>query len=655
MGAPVARTRVARTAVLLFAAVNRVHYSVAAAVFTVAFSLYLATLAPSVAFIDSGLLTVAAWSGGNAHPPGFPLYLIVTKLATLLIPMGSVAWRVNVGSAFFAAAACGMAVLAAGEALLYRSAGKRGKPADSPAVFVLLTMGLAGMLLLSGRTLWGYATLAEVYALNAFLIVTIFWLLLRWRRTERDRELYIAALLFGLALGVHHVTVGLMLPAIAVFVLRTRGLQLFRARTLAIAAAVSVAGLISVYAYLPLAATRDPVLNWGDPSTVSRFVQHVTAAQFRSFISTTAGGSQLQVVASLMGREFGPFHLALLLAAIGLAASVRADRSLFWMLVLAVAGACSWLFIYPIHNDRDAYLLPAFLSIAIAAALGAATLSRSRPGLLALFFALPLFATVTHWPYRDRSEWRAPRRYVENAMRGIEQNALLITADEQLYGPVFYYQEVEGLRNDVRSLHWHLLMRPWYVEQVERRSPELFVHAQEELSVLRPYLAMLRDDPTSYGDPSIRSALDSSFDALLLAVIRAQVERGVAVHLTHDIAYSRNPVDQNFVRRLATEYELLPRGITVAVLPRGRLRDVTLTEIDLAGLADGTIRYEADDVVVTQVIPAYRAVLLLRARHLRRTGDLSGAVHEYRAALRLDPGSEEILRELRALEAQSGS
>jgi hypothetical protein len=640
--------------VLLFPAVNRVHYSVAAAVFIFAFSLYLATLAPSVAFIDSGLLTVAAWSAGNAHPPGFPLYLIVTKLATLLVPVGSVAWRVNVASAFFAAAACGMAALAAGEALLYRPAGHRRKPVESRAVFVLLSMGLAGTLLLSGRTLWGYATIAEVYALNTFLIVTIFWLLLRWRRTARDRELHIAALLFGLALGVHHVTVGLMLPAIAVFVLRTRGLALLRTRTFATAAAVAVAGLISVYAYLPLAAMRNPVLNWGDPSNVSRFVQHVTAAQFRSFVSTTAGGSQLQVVASLMGREFGPFHLVLLLAALGLMATARADRSLFWMLALAVAGACSWLFIYPIHNDRDAYLLPAFLAVAIAAAVGAATLSRSRPALLALFFALPLFATTTHWPYRDRSDWHAPERYVENALRGIEQNALLITADEQLYGPVFYYQEVEGRRKDVRSLHWHLLMRPWYVEQVERRYPELFIHVQEELSLLRPYLAMLRDDPSSYGDASIRAALDSSFDALLLAMIRAQVERGVAVHLTHDIAYSRNPVDQKFVQSLAGDYELLPRGIAIAVVPRGRPREVVLTEIDPAGLADGTIRYEADDVVLTQVIPAYRAVLLLRARHLRRTGDLSGAAREYRAALRLDPGSEEILRELRALEAQSG-
>ena len=85
------------------------------------------------------------------------------------------------------------------------------------------------------RTLWSYATIAEVYTLNTLLIVTVFFLMLRWRRrivadqgdtgaaiTPHDRLLYAAALVFGLGLGVHHVTVGLTLPAVAVIVYSSR-------------------------------------------------------------------------------------------------------------------------------------------------------------------------------------------------------------------------------------------------------------------------------------------------------------------------------------------------------------------------------------------------------------------------------------------------
>src|SRR4029077_19695880 len=122
-----------------------------------------------------------------------------------------------------------------------------------------------------------YATIAEVYTLNTFLIVIIFFLMLRWRRcllederrtnaklgsrrqtpviTDYDFSLYAAAIVFGLALGVHHVTVGLTLPALAAIVWRTQGIGFFASRRLFYAALVSLAAMVAVDSYLPLAAS----------------------------------------------------------------------------------------------------------------------------------------------------------------------------------------------------------------------------------------------------------------------------------------------------------------------------------------------------------------------------------------------------------------
>ena len=58
--------------------------------------------------IDSGELIVAARFLGVAHPPGFPLYVILVYLASLL-PIGNIAERINFASAFFAALACAIA------------------------------------------------------------------------------------------------------------------------------------------------------------------------------------------------------------------------------------------------------------------------------------------------------------------------------------------------------------------------------------------------------------------------------------------------------------------------------------------------------------------------------------------------------------------
>src|SRR5437773_5260697 len=212
------------------------------AVFLVALLLYTLTLAPTVTLVDSGELIVAAQGLGVAHPPGFPLWVMLAHLASLL-PLGNVAARINFSSALFAALACAILTLVAAELLITASsstvptrktkAGKQsrkseGSPGDGFLVFAPAVGG--GLLMAFSRTLWAYATITEVYALNALLILLIFFLVLRWRRIVEARRngtmavatydlwIYTAAFVFGLATGVHHVTVGLTLPAIAVVV-----------------------------------------------------------------------------------------------------------------------------------------------------------------------------------------------------------------------------------------------------------------------------------------------------------------------------------------------------------------------------------------------------------------------------------------------------
>ena len=135
----------------------------------------------------------------------------------------------------------------------------------------------AGLLMAFSRTLWAYATITEVYALNALLILLVFFLVVRWRRliietlanssaaeTTHDKWIYAAAFAFGLAMGVHHVTVALTLPAIAVVVYRTQGPKFFASRRLLYSALISIGALILVYSYLPWAASRSPAMNWGN-------------------------------------------------------------------------------------------------------------------------------------------------------------------------------------------------------------------------------------------------------------------------------------------------------------------------------------------------------------------------------------------------------
>ena len=180
----------------------------AALVFSVSLLVYCWTLAPTVTLVDSGELIVTARFFGVAHPPGFPLYLTLAHLFSL-IPIGSIAFRINFASAFFAALASGLLTLVTAEFIastcyLTETNVKKGKKRLTRAgvkddgegksgwMFNIFPAAASGLVLAFSRTLWSYATIAEVYTLNTLLIVTILFLMTRWRRRILEDPRWIA-------------------------------------------------------------------------------------------------------------------------------------------------------------------------------------------------------------------------------------------------------------------------------------------------------------------------------------------------------------------------------------------------------------------------------------------------------------------------------
>src|SRR6266513_2390005 len=86
-------------------------------IFLVALLLYSWTLAPTVTLTDSGELIIVAQGLGVAHPPGFPLWVILAHLASI-VPFGNVAVRINFSSALFAALASAMLALVVAELMI---------------------------------------------------------------------------------------------------------------------------------------------------------------------------------------------------------------------------------------------------------------------------------------------------------------------------------------------------------------------------------------------------------------------------------------------------------------------------------------------------------------------------------------------------------
>jgi hypothetical protein len=121
--------------------------------------IYFLTMSRAVGRADTFEFQVVIPKLGIVHPTGYPLYLLLGKLFTFL-PFGSVAWRINLGTAVFALLALAFLYL-----LLYRLT-------VNPVTAVLGAV-VTGLTV----TLWSQAIVAEVYALHALIVVLALFLM----------------------------------------------------------------------------------------------------------------------------------------------------------------------------------------------------------------------------------------------------------------------------------------------------------------------------------------------------------------------------------------------------------------------------------------------------------------------------------------------
>src|SRR5688572_23602549 len=137
-----------------------------------ALGLYSLTLAPTVLEADAGEFQFVPWLPGIAHPTGYPLYVMAGWAWSHLLPVGEVAWRMNLLSAVFAAVTVGL-VYGLARCLLDIALPALPLPARS------LGGGLAAATVAVTATFWSQALVAEVYTLHTLLVTAILWLTLK--------------------------------------------------------------------------------------------------------------------------------------------------------------------------------------------------------------------------------------------------------------------------------------------------------------------------------------------------------------------------------------------------------------------------------------------------------------------------------------------
>src|SRR5688572_24148136 len=138
-------------------------------------ALYVREANPSVGGGNSGEFQVMAYLLGIAHPPSYPLYLLLAKGASLLPLPGDVAWRINLLTALLAA----VAVFLAG--LLPLSVVRTQVRWPATPTSRALAAGVVAAAVATMPRLWSLAVEAEVFSLHLALVIAFWLALLQWQ------------------------------------------------------------------------------------------------------------------------------------------------------------------------------------------------------------------------------------------------------------------------------------------------------------------------------------------------------------------------------------------------------------------------------------------------------------------------------------------
>jgi len=447
-------------------------------------ALYLVTLAPSVYPGDPAELVTAAVTLGVCHPTGYPLYLLLAKMATVVFAWLEPVTVVNGLSTLFLIVALGLLV-------------DVQRRLDIPPVVVAASLALLG----TTPPLWNAATTAEVYTLHTLLLVVVLKLVVMGGGHPRLVHVFATFGVAGFALGNHMMSLlllpGLVLwlgwlwrscrvPRTASTVLAVLGCYLLGASIIAV---IFVLDRPSALNYIDQYAIEFPAPVFGDP--IGRIWWLLSGAQYGAgsgMLESMVSLTYLPRLVSIVGKLGASNPPLILLGGLGLVVAgfrkrpPEAQRAAVLVLVAVLIASLCYLATY------TEYFEPVFFGHGyVACAIGLSFLVTRfvrMPRVRAVVAAgLILAACVTvglHIVAIDKGGTEFYQRETEALLREVEDTAVLF-ATWRNASLLWYELWVHGSRTDVTVVNalptnWLRIAdrfrgRPMYFESVPPGAP----------------------------------------------------------------------------------------------------------------------------------------------------------------------------------------
>lgn len=659
-----------------------------------AFLGYACTAARTITWWDGSSYPLAAVTLGIPGAPGSLLLTILGWIVSRIPIVHPVAFRLNLFAALLAATLVGLVSW-----LGARLATPEGR---EPGAVEGLAGALAGLSFAFAPTPWTYAVQFTPYVLSALWTALILLAALAWWRRPTSSsgraELFVLFLLLGLDLSVHR-TNWLLFPAVLLWpsIRSPRANPLRDGRA---AAAGLVLGLAFHLLLIAIAARRPTYMD-EDPGTWAGWWSYVTIEEkgggfLVKLLPRTASFFSFQIADYLrfLGRSLSPLlFLPAVLAALGWLHIVRHHprRGVGLMAFFLCAGPGAVVYFnLPQHYMRpiDRHYLPSLVILAPWIAVGAAALLRGAarlparvvlaPGLAVAMALAPVDAWRSNHRRCDLSRTRFADSFARDLLEPLPARAVLLTNGDNDTIPLWYLQQVEGVRRDVTVVSLPLSSTGSYVTQLRRGDPDLatLLGGEPLPVVLKPRpvrgpVTTVVEPRTGLGlPPGARAPEIVRFqpagllygqDLVALDLMRLTRWRR-PVFMASTVSPDNLPWLWPYVRLDGLAWRVVP-STDPSVQDMGHMREQLLEHVSYAGVADTTIVMDVDSrAMCTNYLAGLVQLALAESRRGRADDALATLrfidVHAPPARLGWDAGQIDMMRtqfEAEAAKAGRGS
>lgn len=274
----------------------------------------------------------------------------------------------------------------------------------------------------------------------------------------------------------------------------------------------------TIQAFIPIRSLLDPIIDENDPENWRAFMNYLERKQYGQESMLTLMFQRKGAWINQFGVHprmgfWGFFRQSwapagwwpgvLGIGLLGMVVGWFRERKTWWFLLVLLI-LCSLVIVLWMNfsdgtrgvklevRDRDYFFTPTYVLFSLWMGLGVSgllwlVLQRGRSWfgraifwvLLAAALIAPLGTMAYNYHRHDRSGNLIARSYAYNLLQSCDPDALLFTNGDNDTFPLWYLQEVEGVRKDIRVVNLSLLNTPWYIKQLRDLEPRVSIELSD--------------------------------------------------------------------------------------------------------------------------------------------------------------------------------